>query len=57
MFTFLLASRRSLAAIIATIVVVDIVVGTALIAADLDGCSLLPKGVGFGFYKTDSTKG
>lgn len=57
MFTFLLASRRSIAAIIATIVIVDIVVGTALIAADLDDCRILPKGVGFGFYKTDETKG
>lgn len=57
MFTFLLASKRYLATIIATIVIVDIVVGTALIAADLDGSSLLPKGVGFGFYKTDNTKG
>lgn len=57
MFTFLLASRRSIAAIIATIVIVDIVVGTALITADLDDCRILPKGVGFGFYKTDETKG
>ena len=57
MFTFLLASRRSLAAIIATIVIVDVVVGAALIAADLDECSLLPSGVGFGFYRTDKTKG
>lgn len=57
MFTFLLASRRSLAAIIASVVIVDIVVGTVLIAADLGEFGLLPNGVKFGFYKTDKMKG
>lgn len=56
MFTFLLASRRSLPTILIAIAVIDIVVGAALIAADLDD-TILPNGVGFGFYKTNSMKG
>lgn len=57
MLTFLLASKRSLAAAVVTFIVIDIIVGASLIAADLNEYDVLPNGVRFGFYKTNETRG
>ena len=57
MFTFLLVSRRSLATALTTIICLDIVVGSILLAANLSDGNIFPKGVRFGFYRTDETKG
>lgn len=49
MLTYLLASKRSITAIAIAAIVVDIVVGTMLLASESNGLR-------FGFYKVKETK-
>lgn len=57
MFCIMLAARKYLATIAAVCLVTDIVVGSIILGNKLSENSIFPKGVRFGFYTTDETKG
>lgn len=53
----MLLSKHPIQALIATVIVIDIVVGSVIIATELNGGRILPEDIGFGFYRKDNRKG
>ncbi len=53
----MLLTRHPIQALIATILIVDIVVGSVVLASELNGGHILPENIGFGFYRKDNRKG
>lgn len=56
MVTYLVASKRTVPALLMALIIVDVVVGATLISASLGNTKKVPNGVRFGFYKTTTNK-